>query len=824
MVARPASPTRSGNAGEFSPGAAGRVDIKQYYSAGLAYKNCEPVPQGGCRQMGGTWRRGRWRRPISAVAITSPVLSAGPHTGTQTVWTGTVAGAVAGVVVAGFDISAGTATFTVEAQVGGDWIAIAGPFAVTDPDRAETRCAAFAPGEQKSATALRVRASFSTSSTVAIGSVAAFGESGSAASPRYIALTHDDGTAYSLFVSAGIVDVFTGEGHVGAATVPAVTSGMLPDLDAYAEGRTVGLFHSELESVRLFQATPGQHHDWRADAWPFAAMPVADLGGSYAKTNDVWEIFLRWSASTVDPLYLSVAVDGETIQTVFLKDGGGNAVSPEDGGADWAQLALDMQTALRALPSLGNGVGVVQVATGGYSYKYVVTFAGAQSGSEYQLSATVVNTANISALPVHLTVGETELEDVFSAERGWPGGVTLVQDRLIYHRVPAITGAMAMSAVGEYFDLNIKGQSPGAARLDKIRSVTNELLLAVKESKYMLVFSDRAAYFNTNRTIDRSTPPNFVKASETGIQPNCKPFDMEGMDYYVAINPEGLQNYAAGGKQLLSIVYDDVSTSYNAEPVSLLATHLVDRIVRSARQRPLTDLDAARGWLMRTDGRLICGQFVRSQQIVGFCEWIAAAGGLVREIGIDGQNRLWLAIERMGGVSIELYDPALFLQDALEVLPDLAGVVSGLPYENGATVWAVADGYVLGPFTVSGGSIDLEDSYAGATVGRWQPPRHESMPQVYVNAQDDVILRPGRIHTAHVNVIDTTSIAVGANGEAVEEVALARAGDPPGPPPPRTELVTVTGLTGAADGTTLVITQMRPGTWRWRDYAIGAKL
>lgn len=830
MVARPSAPTRSANAGEFSPSAKGRVDIKQYYSAGLAFKNFEPVPQGGFRQMGGSRRKGEWRRPLVSRSITSPSTDAGPHTGTQTVWTGTVAGTVAAVLVTGFDISAGTATFTVEAQVGGNWVAVGGPFAVGDPATAETRLAAFAPGGQQTATALRIVAAFSTSSTVAIASVAAFYEDGTPQRPRFVALTADDGTAYACFVTEGVADFFTEDGFVGSARLSTVTAAMLPDLDFYAEGRTIGIFHGELETVRLFLVTEGQDHDWRSDLWPFESIPSVDLGGSYATTDDEWEIYIRFTGSPV--AFLAITVNGEDTPAIPCRNAPGGSPQAIDTATttnlqDWA---AELEDALQALPSLGAGVTVVYSNPGvAGTYLFTVTFGGALSGVEYELSADVVNTTEVAALPYHTQVGDTDAEPLWSVSRGWPGASDLYQDRMVHARNPAVKASLAQSAIGEYFTFNIEAQGDAAARLDKLRSQTNETILAIKESQYLLVFSDRAAYFATNRTIERNTPVNFVKASETGIQPNCKPFDLEGIDYYVAINPAGIADYSGGGKQMLQIVYDDVSTRYNADPVSLLASHLVDRIVRAARQRPLTDLDAAKAWLMRTDGRLVAGQFIKSQEILGFCEWVAAASGSVREIGIDGRNRLWLAVERAGAYTIELYDTDLFLQDSVEATPDLAGGVTGLPWANGTEVWAVATteagDWTLGPYTVTDGAIDLEDSYASAIVGRWQAPRFETMPQVYVTPQDDVIWRPGRIHTVHLNLIDTTSLAVGANGQDPEDVPLTRAGDPDGAPPPaRTELVTVAGLMGAAEGTTAVVTQTRPGTLRVRDLSIGAKL
>lgn len=824
MIARPSTPTRSTNAGEMSPDAAGRVDIKQYYSAGLAMKNVEPVPQGGFRQMGGTRRIGVWRKPLAVRSITSPSTSAGPHTGTQTVWTGTVAGTVAAVFVSAFAISAGTATFTLEAEIASVWTPIGGPFAVAT-GAAESRLAAFAPGAQKTATALRIRATFSTSATVTIGSVAAYYEDGTALAPRHVALTADDGTAYSLFVTAGIADIFTDAGHAGAARLAAVTEAMLPDLAFYAEAATIGIFHGDLESVRLLLATPGQDHDWQADLWPYEGVPVADLGGTYTKTDDKWEIFLRW-VSVVSYVYVSVTVNGETTPAVPVPRTGDGAPADFDPDTpDFALFATQLQTAIRALPSMTTGVTVSQQTTYPGTHKFIVTFGGDLAGQEFDLSATITNTTDAAALAYHIQIGETDLEDLFSSTRGWPGLAEMVQDRLAAGRIPATPGALAHSATAEYFNYNIKAQGDSAARLDRIRSKTGETVTAIKESKYELVFTDQGVYFVNNRTIERNTPLNFVRASEIGAQPNCRPFDLEGVDYYVAINPKGIKDYAGGGKQLVQLIYDDVSTSYNGETVSLLATHLVEKIVRSARQRPATDLDASKGWLMRTDGRLVAGQFIKAQNIVGFCEWIAAAAGAVREIGLDGYNRLWLAVERGAEKTFELYDTDIFLQDAVEATPDLAGGVTGLPWANGTEVWAFADGYVDGPYTVQSGAVALGQAYTGALIGRWQAPRFESMPEVLVVGDDRVIRRPGRIHTVDLHLIDTTSVAVGANGIAPADVPLATALDPiDQPTPARTGNITVGPLLGSKEDTTLVITQTRPGTLRVRDHAVSAKL
>ncbi|MDZ7822588.1 MAG: hypothetical protein U5K75_00115 [Ahrensia sp.] len=105
---------------------------------------------------------------------------------------------------------------------------------------------------------------------------------------------------------------------------------------------------------------------------------------------------------------------------------------------------------------------------------------------------------------------------------------------------------------------------------------------------------------------------------------------------------------------------------------------------------------------------------------------------------------------------------------------DLAGLVSGLPFADGAKVYAVADGYVLGPYIVASGAINLRDAYVDVEVGFWEPPVYESMPSVLVGQNDEIVRRPGRIASVYLDIIDTTSIAVGANNSAPEDIDLVR--------------------------------------------------
>ncbi|HEU0095207.1 MAG TPA: hypothetical protein VFQ52_02045, partial [Rhizomicrobium sp.] len=157
---------------------------------------------------------------------------------------------------------------------------------------------------------------------------------------------------------------------------------------------------------------------------------------------------------------------------------------------------------------------------------------------------------------------------------------------------------------------------------------------------------------------------------------------------------------------------------------------------------------------------------------------------------------------------------------------DLAGEAAGLGHLEGRTVWGrFGAGYIDGPYTVSGGKIATDYPAVSAKIGLWQAPNFESMPFVKVMQDNTILQRPGRVHTVAVAMMDTESLAVGANGSAPKNVPLQRASDDlSAAPVPFTGSREISGIMGAVVGPTVRITQLRPGRLRIRDYLVGVKL
>ena len=151
--------------------------------------------------------------------------------------------------------------------------------------------------------------------------------------------------------------------------------------------------------------------------------------------------------------------------------------------------------------------------------------------------------------------------------------------------------------------------------------------------------------------------------------------------------------------------------------------------------------------------------------------------------------------------------------------------IAGLSMHEGATVWAMADAYVEGPYVVSGGAITLANASTNVTVGRWTAPVAQTLPLVRDVGPHTVLKRPARVHSLMLDVIGTTSVAVGANGLPAKDVALYKAGGPTDAPlAPVTDLLQITGLKGFDYAGMVTITQTRPGALTVRDIVVSARI
>jgi hypothetical protein len=168
-------------------------------------------------------------------------------------------------------------------------------------------------------------------------------------------------------------------------------------------------------------------------------------------------------------------------------------------------------------------------------------------------------------------------------------------------------------------------------------------------------------------------------------------------------------------------LYTQESDGYKTMDLSLWAQHLFDGY--SIDDWTYQQLPDSVVWCVRSDGALLGLTYMREQEIWGWHEHDTE--GLfesVCSVPEGGKDRLYAVVKREESRFIERLDTRehaalkdyVFLDSAKVQTRASSTAVTGLGHLEGFEVYALADGEVQGPFTVSGGSITL--AFAAATV------------------------------------------------------------------------------------------------------------
>lgn len=807
MVARPGQLQATFNSGELSPELYQRTDVKQFYAGAAAMRNVEPVPQGGFRLLDRSRDCGAERGGLVEIA------------GTFTRDTGE---GPPGRTVAEFQFTAPTAfavgrisyTASIDADArllvqywAGDWHDLT---LIGARKKSQLRAVGRPPGQVIAATALRVVLVGAGNAAVTVNEIRAFVETAELMPSQYAPFTYAVSTSYMLVISgSGLFDVYRAGAWVGAgwhdgAPSEIASTQLLQRLD------TGLLFHQD-RAVRRLLRMAGGDHEWSLDEVPFDHVPQVDLGGTYAKVDERWQIVLRWpTANGGSPAGYVFVVTVDAVDTVAVG---------VPGDLNWQTVAQDIQFKLSVLSTVEPGVTVVAEPFEAAGVKiFTVTFGGENSGSQFTVSARVINNTDGGASALRITAGEPGGEDLFSAGRGYSTAGIFYQDRLIQGGFRSKPGAMLASPTGDYYSGNVEVETATGGILLNLDTDGAEQIVRFARSKHLCVFTTDAEYYIADRNVRRDQPVNVVESTRNGSARNVP----------VCSTETGLLYVSRARALVYQANYDDVQQGYVSEPISLLARHLVTGINGAALQRADDRSDAARYYLTRDDGVLILGLLIRSQDVTAWVRW--ETDGAVKAVAVDGANRVYLSVERrIGGAlrrRVEMIEGGLLVDGAVtRTYPAPQAAVTGLDMHEGARVWAQADGHWLGPFTVAQGAIELPIAASTVTVGRWTPPEATTLPLPRDIGNRQRLERPARVYAVGLHVIGTTSLAVGANGRPAENVPLYRAGMPTDlPQQPVSERVLVEGLEGFSAAGQVTVTQVRPGPLQVGALTVSARL
>lgn len=602
------------------------------------------------------------------------------------------------------------------------------------------------------------------------------------------------GAAFDLVMAGDNCQVWSATANTATFAI-AGAGAVLPELTDAQQFDTMLLFHQNLKSKRLRLTNTG----WVVDDLPYEDIPNYDYGGAY--TNGVpakWRLeFVGLSATTTT---FVLTISGQETQSI------GWTSTPADN-------VTAIQAAINDVPVVNPGVVVAHVS----GNIYTITFSGTgNEGDGWAVSGRVINKADAAILAVKEVAGVVPGEPVISDAKGWPQCGAFYGQSLFVGGFKGLPNAWMKSKTGDYYNYDPRFTEANGPMLVPMDVAGGEQIERIVPSLNLQIFTNQAEYWIAERAISKSQAPNHVQASRHGSKRGIPIVENEGASIWCHANAATIGEMR----------YTDVEGNYVATDISLLASHLVSNVRDMAVRRATDTMDGNIHAIVLADGRARQVTLLREQEVTAYARM--TTDGLFKSVARNNRNELSWIVERNAARSLERSEAGLLLDEAQDfAFGPPAAVIGGLARFNGRQVWVIGDRNVFGPYMVSAGAITLPVAVTSATVGTWKAPLIQTLPPPRDVGPNVVLKRKARIHTVHLSLFDTTSVAISTNGKPVRNVELARYGalaDVPELDQPFTGTIKISGLKGYADDPFVAISQTRPGRLNVRGITVETAL
>lgn len=799
-------------AGELDPLLAEREDLQFYFRGARQMRNVLPLPQGGFRIRPGLEYRDKHRNELGQVPTAGATITA-PEGGTAAnvadddeatvLSTTNQLLAVDPFVIAHFDFTAAVVVDLVDIiDIKLSASSLAGEIRIqssTDDAAWNDFGPAFnlatdARSRRRSAPAVTARywrlarvGSTSVAATVSVAEMRFWAETAVLSPARVIPFAFSTEQIYTLIVSDRNIEVYKDGTRVGAVCIPH-TSSCLPVLNWTQSIDTLLLFHPDHAPYRIFRQGGDDEWDFRAQA--LTNIPQFDYGGSPGGINETQRI--TFTDFTAADTYI-LELDGEITSSIAYS-------------ATASTNASLIQTALRGLDNT-SAAGIIVTAA---SDVMTVTFAGDDGKRNWpEIRPSEISSATGVIRATTTTKGEPPGEDVISASRGWPRCGTFYQARLFLGGFKSRPQTKMASVIGEFFNFDNKTVRDDRGFMATADTDEVSAIFQMFAGRHLQIFTSGAEFYVPSEPI---TPLTLALKQTTrrGIVEGLRAHEVDGATLFIQRQGNALREY----------LFVDAEQSYQAENISLLSSHLVKTPVDTGIRRSRSTDEADFFVLVNSDGDLAVLTTLRNQNVTAFVR--ATTAGQHLAVGGEEAGDLYFVVERtINGAQVrhvERWNRDLVMDAGAKVtLEAPASTITGVDHLEGETVNLIIDGSPEGTAVVTGGVITLtKEAQAQVEYGLEFKPLVETMPVKLQLPDGTMAARKKRVAGVSLSLVETTSIAVGANGRPPREVPIRKLGgellDFSMDENKFTGVKDIGGFLGWGEEGTIVITQNDPGS------------
>ena len=490
---------------------------------------------------------------------------------------------------------------------------------------------------------------------------------------RLIPYVFNRSQAYMLEFGDGYMRIFqNGKQLVNEDNTPyeiasPYTSDMLPAVNYVQGADTMFLVHQSVKPHRLQRR--GQT-DWVLEPAPFIVEPF----------DEVRDTPQKWCKPSVKEF-----VGSEITLTLSDADPGTNPTPPFTGGG-WVAQDVGSYVRLNGGLVLIKSITSPQVAVGTIRSDLTATQA-ASPGSW------------------------TREDTVWTNEFGYPGAVTLYQQRLVLAGSPKYPQTIWWSETGVYLSFEIGTEDDDAISFtlssDQLNPIVhlaqmNTLIALTYGGEFTITSGNDAAITPTNISVKNPSPYGC-----NGIRP-------------VRVGTE-IMFVQRAGRKLYAVAYDpDSFVSYSANDMTVLAEHITAGGVLDMAYQQQPD---AFIWMVRADGAAVTMAIDRGQDVIAWSRQVTdGAFESVATIPSEADDVVYAIVRReINGQTVryvEVFDSKLYTDAAVTGTSSAGSATwSGLAHLEGQTVDVVADGAVMPQYIVSSGQITLSRPAKSVEIG-----------------------------------------------------------------------------------------------------------
>lgn len=567
-------------------------------------------------------------------------------------------------------------------------------------------------------------------------------------------LTTDTVNEYTLWITAGCADVFRSDTGVWVACIAMPHTGaQVADMKSSPNLDTVIFFHEDVAPWQVQRL--GSDIDWQSAAVEFDSVvrfPFQD--GTVSGGKNEIQYF--------------------TLQSITSGDKGrfeynGQTSSDFTFGASAAANATAMGAAIITLDDI-TSVSAAAVDTNNVQ----ITFTGVDGKKSWPSMILDIVTGSGTGTVSRKQFGRPDTDDLWSPTRGYPRCGAFYQGRQWMGGFKSRPDLIIASRAGSLFDFKEDADPIAGSPIVIAPNVDDQITIQnIYPGRHLQIFTSSAEMYIPDEPI---TVDNIALKTTTrhGANAQTQPVDVQGGTLFSDRNGRSLREY----------LFQDAEQSYSAEPISILAGHLMAS-PRSMVLRRARDVDEPALLLLANTGLDRAGDEVpaamcvidRAQQVTGFFR-VATLGNPLAFSTSQNGDAFAITQRSLAGETwnyLEQFDAECMSDAGVRVSGsgstiDLTGVAEHL---EGQSVYVHVDGLPIGEFTVAGFMIDLGDeSYTTeAEVGLRMVPRIVLHPY---KGKGDIspTMQPMRIFRALFQLERTGDIAVGMSGSRARSLSL----------------------------------------------------